>query len=288
MIVVTLGTVLLRPRDALRLAAGCAAALALGWLATFQLGAARWLDVAVLQGFVALRRPAIDPFVQALADVGDAIPMVLLGLALTAWAWARGRPRLALAVPAVLLGAELTTQALKPVLADPRVCQCFADGRVAAASWPSGHATGAMAVALCAVLVAPAQRRPLMAALGAGLAVATSYSLMTMGWHYPSDVLAGFLVASGWALVAVAALRAADARWPARSGREAAVRLGQALAPTALAGALAGLGVVALVALRPAQAVAYAQAHTSFVLGAAIVAAAAGALATGLALALRR
>src|SRR4051812_47379105 len=277
-----------RSRDALGLAGAGAAALVAGWLVTFQLGFGRWLDAAVLQGFVALRRPAIDPFVQALADVGDAVPMVLVGLALVAWAWARGRPRVALAVPAVLLGAELTTQVLKPLLADPRVCQCFADARVEAASWPSGHATGAMALALCAVLVAPPRRRPLVAAVGAALAVATSYSLMTMGWHYPSDVLAGFLVATTWALLAVAALRAADARWPARSGREAAVRLGQALAPTALVGALAGLAVVAVVALRPAQAVAYAHAHTSFVLGAATVAAAGGALAAGLALALRR
>jgi membrane-associated phospholipid phosphatase len=279
---------LFRSRDALRLAAACAAALAAGWLVTFHLGFGRWLDAAVLQGFVALRRPAIDPFVQALADVGDAVPMVLLGLALVAWAWAQGRPRVALAVPAVLLGAELTTQVLKPLLADPRLCQCFADGRVQVASWPSGHATGAMAVALCAVLVAPPRRRPLVAALGAALAVITSYSLMTMGWHYPSDVLAGFVMATTWALLAVAALRAADARWPARSGREAAVRLGQALAPTALTGALAGLAVIAAVALRPAQALAYAQAHTSFVLGAAALAAAGGALAAGLALALRR
>jgi membrane-associated phospholipid phosphatase len=277
-----------RPTDALRLAGACAAALAAGWLVTFQLGFGRWLDGSVLQGFVALRRPAIDPFVQALADVGDAVPMVLVGLALVAWAWARGRPRVALAVTGILLGAELTTQVLKPLLADPRICHCFADSRVAAASWPSGHATGAMSLALCAVLAAPSRRRPLMAAVGAALAVATSYSLMTMGWHYPSDVLAGFLVATAWTLLAVAALRAADARWPARSGREAALRLGQALAPTAVAGGLAGLAVVALVALRPAQALAYAQAHTSFVLGAATVAAAGGALAAGLALALRR
>jgi hypothetical protein len=108
-----------RSRDALSLAAAGATALVAGWLVTFHLGFARWLDAAVLQGFVALRRPAIDPFVQALADVGDAVPMVLVGLALVAWAWARGRPRVALAVPAVLLGAELTTQVLKPLLADP-------------------------------------------------------------------------------------------------------------------------------------------------------------------------
>src|SRR4051794_37567560 len=279
---------LARSRDALLGAGVCLLALGLGWVVTFHLGLGRWLDSAALQGFTDLRRPAIDPAAQALADLGNAVPMALFGLALVAWALARGRPRVAVAVPAILVGAEATTQVLKPLLADPRVCSCLGDDRVAAASFPSGHATGAMALALCAVLVAPPRRRPVVAAVGAALAVATSYSLMTMGWHYPSDVLAGFLVATTWALLAVAALRAADARWLARSGREAAVRLGQALAPTAVAGALAGLAVVAVVALRPAQALAYAHAHTSFVLGAATVAAAGGALAAGLALALRR
>src|SRR5919198_826424 len=138
-----------RPRDAVLAAAGCALTLTVGWALALHVGAARWLDAAALQGFVGLRRPAVDPPAQALAGLGDAIPLILLGVALVAWALARGRPRTALAVPAVLAGAELTTQVLKPLLADPRLCHCLADARIEAASFPSGHATGAMALALC-------------------------------------------------------------------------------------------------------------------------------------------
>jgi membrane-associated phospholipid phosphatase len=277
-----------RPRDAVLAAGGCAFTLAAGWALALHVGRGRWLDASVLGGFVGLRRPAVDPAAQALASLGDAIPVTLLGVALVAWALVQDRPRSALAVPVVVAGAGLTAQVLKPLLADPRVCHCLADGRVADASFPSGHATAVMALALSGVLVAPARWRPLAAAVGAALTVATSYALMTMGWHYPSDVLGGFLVAATWALLAVAALRAADARWPARSGRVAAVRLGQALAPTALIAGLAGVAVLGVVALRPAQVAGYLQAHTTFAVGAAALAAAAAALAAGLALALRR
>jgi hypothetical protein len=145
-----------------------------------------------------------------------------------------------------------------------------------------------LARALCAGLVPPARRRPLVAALAAAVAVSVSYSLLTLGWHYPSDVLGGFLVAATWMLAAVAALRAADARWPARAGREAAVRLGQALAPTVLVAALGTVAVGAAIALRPAQALAFVDAHTTFVAGAAAIAAIGSALVAGLSVALRR
>jgi membrane-associated phospholipid phosphatase len=37
-----------------------------------------------------------------------------------------------------------------------------------------------------------------------------------LAWHMPSDVLGGYLVASLWMALAVAALRGADRRWPPR------------------------------------------------------------------------
>jgi membrane-associated phospholipid phosphatase len=35
-----------------------------------------------------------------------------------------------------------------------------------------------------------------------------------LAWHMPSDVLGGYLVATFWTALAVAAVRAADRRWP--------------------------------------------------------------------------
>jgi membrane-associated phospholipid phosphatase len=269
-------------------AAGCGLALAIAWALSFGSGAVRWLDAAALQGFVGLRRPLTEPFADSIAALGDPLPFALLGAALVALALARGRPRVALAVPVVLAGSAVTTQVLKPLLADPRVCQCFADARVDAASWPSGHATAAMALALCAVLVTPPRWRPTAAVLGAGLAVGVAYALLTLGWHYPSDVLGGYLVAALWTSLALAGLAAADARWPARTGREAAARWGAALAPAAAGSLVAWLALAAVVAARPDGAVRYAAAHTTFVAVAAAIALAGAALAGAFAAALRR
>src|SRR5207237_5193190 len=97
-------------------------------------------------------------------------------------------------------------------------------------------------------------------------------------------------MAALWTSLGIAGLWAAAARWPERTGRgrEAALRVREALAPSALAalGALACAGAVALA--RPASTLAYAHAHPAFVAGAAGIAALGAALAAMLAVALRR
>ncbi len=273
---------------ALIAAAGCAGALVAAWVITFEVPVVRWLDSAALQGFVGLDRPVTTVPAEMIASLGDPLPFALLGAGLIAAALAQGRPRVAVAVPIVLLGASLTTQILKPLLADPRVCDCWADGRVAAASWPSGHATASMSLALCAVLVTPARWRPTAAMAGALLAIAVSYALLSLGWHYPSDVLAGYLVAALWMTLAVAGLWAAGDRWPARTGREAVVRWGASLGPVAAGVVLLVVGLAAITAARPEAALHYAQAHTTFVFVAAMIAATGAAVAGGFAAALRR
>src|SRR5205823_3282886 len=122
----------------------------------------------------------------------------------------RRRRRLALIVPVVLIAAPATSEVLKHLLATPRG-SLISDGHgVAAASWPSGHATAAMTLALCAVLVAPPRLRPLAAAAGGLFTIIVSYALLVFVWHFPSDVIGGLLVAATYTLLAVAVLR----RWP--------------------------------------------------------------------------
>ncbi len=114
---------------------------------------------------------------------------------------------MALAVAAILLGANLTTEALKHVLPEPHFAGLL-DGwlPVPTTEWPSGHSTAAMSAVLGLLLASPGRVRPYVAALGAAFAVAVGYSLVTTGDHFPADVFAGYLVAATWALVAVAAL----------------------------------------------------------------------------------
>jgi membrane-associated phospholipid phosphatase len=279
-----------RPRIALLGAFGCFIALVAVGAVAYLTSFGRWLDGATLTGFVDLHSTRIDGLARHVGRLADPQPFLLAAAVLVAVALVRKRPRTAAVVPIILLGANLTTQFLKPALADHRFSSAIADTHIAAASWPSGHTTGAMSLALCAVLVSSSRLRPLVAALGGLFAVAVGYSTLVLSWHLPSDVFAGVLVAGLWTMLGVAALWAAAARWPERTGRgrEAALRVGEAITPSALAAIAATACAGALALARPGAAVAYAHAHTVFVAGAVAIALLGAILAASLAVALRR
>ena len=70
----------------------------------------------------------------------------------------------------------------------------------------------------------------------AAFAVAVSYSFLELGWHYPSDVLGGFLIATVWTLLGIAALSLYEQRAASTVVADAPVRfsLAQALGPPAV------------------------------------------------------
>ncbi len=93
--------------------------------------------------------------------------------------------------------------------------------------------------------------------------------------------MAGYLLATGTALVLLAGLRAADARYPEREGRRrAGLAVRRWTERAAAVGLAAGLGVgvlvsgalAAIAALRGPQIVDYAQANTAFVVVAGVLA----------------
>ncbi|MGP0102873.1 MAG: phosphatase PAP2 family protein [Solirubrobacteraceae bacterium] len=199
---------------ALGLAGLCVLALALVWAVAELVPAVQIKDAVALHDFTLLSRPRIDGPALFLLHLLNPLQFVLWGTALVAIAFARERPRVALAVAAVMGLAPFTAEMLKPLLAHPHVQIGLV--HIGPASWPSGHSTAALALVLSAVLVAPSRLRPLVASVGAVFAVAVGAALLILAWHMPSDVLGGYLVATLWAALAVAALRAADRRWPPR------------------------------------------------------------------------
>lgn len=263
-----------RARQALLGAAVSAALLGLTWLVALHLGVGQRADQSVLRGFQELSRPAVNSLAAFIAELCNPIPWVFFAAVPVAVALLRRRPRVAMAVAAILLGANATTQLLKPLLAVPRAHDLLTGfAPVTPASWPSGHATAAMSLALASVLAAPPRWRPWVAAAGAAFAVAVSYSFLTLGWHYPSDVLGGFLVACTWTLAVGGGLRVVQAREraPARPAPRSRVSVAQTLTPPTLA-LLVGLGLAALVVLvRPHEVASYARGHEAFVAGAAAI-----------------
>ena len=202
--------------QALWIAGLCLLALALIWLVAELVPQAQARDSLALRDFTLLSGPHVSAAADFLLRLLDPGLLALWGTALVACALAQARPRVALAVALVLALAPLSSDLLKPLLAHPH--SLAGAVYINPASWPSGHATAALALALCAVLVAPPRLRPAVAGLGAAFSVAVGCSLLIRAWHMPSDVLGGYVMAALWMALAVAALRATDARLPPGAG----------------------------------------------------------------------
>jgi membrane-associated phospholipid phosphatase len=281
-----------RARTAVIGAGALVVLLFLTWFAAFHIGFVERADQSIYGTFGGFAwKPHVQRIATFVAGLCNPKPYVYFCFIPVLVALARGRFRVAAAAAAILLGANFTTELLKPLLAEPRPANLLGGTPpITAASWPSGHATAAMSLALTMTMAVPGRLRPWFAALGAMFAIAVSYSFLTLGWHYPSDVLGGFLVAGIWTLLAVAGVMTADARHPEgrREVHSRRITVREALGPpsVALLGAVI-LGLAVLIA-RPDEVVAYARLHTTFVVGAAAIGAFGLALATGVVLALRR
>jgi membrane-associated phospholipid phosphatase len=205
------------PRAALALAGACLLALSAIWSIAELVPAAQLRDALTLQDFMNLSRPGVDSIANFLLRLLDPMIFILWGTALVAFAAAREQWRVAVAVIVVMGLSPLSAEILKPLLAHAHDSVGYE--HIGAASWPSGHSTAAAALALSAVLVAPASIRTAVASVAALFVVAVSASLLILAWHMPSDVLGGWFVAAFWMSLAVAALRAAERRRPSGGPR---------------------------------------------------------------------
>jgi membrane-associated phospholipid phosphatase len=270
------GRVVRRPRIALLAALVCVAGLLVTLVLAYFAPPFGGRDAATLQGFVDLNRPRITTLLSHVAHLADPAPYGLIGLALVIIALLRRRGRVAVAIVVVLMASAVTTEALKPLLSHPRPQEWLGTGQIAAASWPSGHATAAMALALCGVLAVPARWRPAAATAGGLFALAVAYSILVLGWHFPSDVIGGYLVAGLWSSLAAAAIFRLDELRPPNVVPKRAGRLALS-APALLVGA-ALLGAFLIALDRPHAVANYAREHPAFLLGAATIAALAALL----------
>jgi membrane-associated phospholipid phosphatase len=276
------------PRIALLAALGCLAGLCVTGVFAYLVPIAQYRDTITLEGFKALNRPRMTELLVHVAHLADPRPYALIGLALAAVAFLRRKPRVGVAIIFLLFLTGATTQTLKQGLAQPRFSDWLGDGQIAAASWPSGHATASMTLALCAILAAPPIARPTVAAIGALFAISVSYSILALAWHFPSDVIGGFFVASMWTLVVVAVLAALPERREdpgeqrRRAGPVPVPRPQSAFGPMVVGSGAVGVVVAAWLA-RPESATSFARDRPWFVLGALGIAALATALAAGLA-----
>ena len=135
--------------------------------------------------------------------------LALVGALIVAIALVRRRPRLAIGAGVVVLGSNVTVQVMKGALERPPLGDTWWNGPN---SFPSGHATVAMSLAMAVILVAPPALRVPMAVIGGAYALGVGVAVIALDWHRPSDVLGAYLVVTAWTGLVAAAL----AHWPDR------------------------------------------------------------------------
>jgi membrane-associated phospholipid phosphatase len=259
---------------------GCAACVvgvvALMLVAYYDAGA-QHLDATALYGFTTLDTGLVHGAVWGFVLIGGVFPLALglVGLYYLAGRW--GRRREAIAATVVVVAANVTTEVLKLALAHPRIQPILSPHQVNAASFPSGHATSAMSMAVAALLVVPPRWRAVTATAGAALVFAVSFSVLVLKWHFPSDVLGGLLVATGYGFAAVAALRYLEARPEERTMARMIPRPTSGTTLEAIAAA-AALGAAAFFLLYAEKIIDYAGTYTTTVLTALAISSLAVAL----------
>jgi membrane-associated phospholipid phosphatase len=183
----------------------CACALVLLALVAYGIDAAQRADATLLTKFTA-REGSVGPLADAIAHLGDPLSLLVLLAAACGIALWRGRPLDAAAAVVAVAGANVTTQVLKVALAHPRYQAVLGYDQMGPVAFPSGHATAATSIVIAFAFVVAPEWRPAVAVVGACFVAAVGCSVMVLAWHFPSDVLGGILVASGWGF-AVLALR---------------------------------------------------------------------------------
>jgi membrane-associated phospholipid phosphatase len=175
----------------------------------FTVDAAHVRDAEMLRGFTGLYASSVGSGIKILARLSDPVPYALMGLLCIGIAFARGRTPTAVAAAIVLVATGATAQALKHVFDQARYSPWMPWDSMAN-GWPSGHATAAMTLSLCAVMVAPAAWRATTALIAWAATVGLACATLALAWHYPSDVLAGLLLAGLWVSAALTLLKRAD------------------------------------------------------------------------------
>jgi membrane-associated phospholipid phosphatase len=131
----------------------------------------------------------------------------------------RSSAELGVAAAATVVGANVTTQALKRWLDRPDLL-----GLGGANSFPSGHVTVIASLAAGALLVSARRAQPTVAVAGVAATAVAAAATLALGWHRPSDIVGAVGVVAAWAAVA-GAWAAGKASRPPPSSRRAAVRL---------------------------------------------------------------
>ncbi len=201
----------------------CVAGFAVVLVCAYWIGPLERLDRTALDAFSVPTDTLVNHVAYAGFQVVNFKPFwVLVGTVAVLIALAQWRIRDAVIAAALVAGTGVLDLALKALLSNPRYQPVPVDSN--AYPWndafPSGHSAGSLAFSLAFLTVVPHSWQRPTAAAGIVFTLYISFGVLVLNYHYPSDVIAGWLLAAGWwfALLALPWFRTeAASAPPARS-----------------------------------------------------------------------
>ena len=169
-------------------------------------GDAMRLDTPIRNAVHARSSPPLTAAMRGVSLVGSEVGLLPVGAILVWWLVAAKRRRAAVVFAVAALGAEGLDQIMKLLFNRPRPEPFFGLASPITHSFPSGHAMvsccffGVLAAILAAREPSRMKRTGIFAAAALLVAV-MGFSRVYLGFHYPTDVLAGYAAAVVWLAV---------------------------------------------------------------------------------------
>lgn len=144
--------------------------------------------------------------------LGDGATRIAVGLVIAAWLLALRQVTLALAWAIALAGVATVTMAIKAAF--ERVRPVHDHGLLVEHGWsfPSGHASGAVAtygmLAYVLIRLLPERWHAAILAAATVIALSTGFSRVFLQVHFLSDVIAGFACGLAWLALCIAGVEA--------------------------------------------------------------------------------
>jgi membrane-associated phospholipid phosphatase len=173
------------------------------------------IDLPWHDWFVVHRTSALTSVMVVISFLGQTVVLAVLAAGAVEWLLIRRRYRHAVLVTVTTVGAAVLVPLLKHLVGRARPPAADRLAVETSLSYPSGHSLGSAAVLGALAVVVTARRLyRVLAVVAAGLLVmAIGVSRVYLGVHWPTDVLAGWLVGGIW----LGFCLVLTSRWP-RSG----------------------------------------------------------------------
>lgn len=162
-----------------------------------------WFDNVLFN----IRTPLLLQVFSGITYLGNALIVIAIAGLVTLWLLFYKRDlSYVLGLATTIIGATGSAYVLKAIIARPRPTDLVPSVIETSFSFPSGHATAAMALygfsayMLCKLYP---EKTKLVLVLMVILILLTGFSRLYLGVHFPSDVLAGYILGGIWLLVGI-------------------------------------------------------------------------------------